>query len=309
MLETGALGRAEVLLSPGVFLRMGHDSAFRLTSGKVWDARLELLSGTALVEAAEIGKGNRLTLAHGGATVTIEKSGLYRLDAEPAALRVLSGKAVVEASGKKYEVKGGRMLALAGEAAVARFDRKRGDSLDAWSERRSARLAQANMAATRSIAGDGICRGRAFGCGTPCSEPTPLFRPACTTPAPTVSIFGGITTSSRRWQHPLTAAGVARRPASRQVAPLAAQLDPPVRVLTPAVAAVLAATTAAAGARRRHPADLQPPIRSKVTPAWPPSPQDAHWGRGEVVFMSVVGCGSPPEGLAAGCRQPIVLPG
>ncbi len=153
-LETGALGRAEVLLSPGVFLRMGHDSAFRLTSGKVWDARLELLSGTALVEAAEIGRGNRLTMAHGGATVTIEKSGLYRLDAEPAALRVLSGKAVVEASGKKYEVKGGRMLALTGQAAVTKFDRKRQDSLDAWSERRSARLAQANMAGTRSIAGE-----------------------------------------------------------------------------------------------------------------------------------------------------------
>lgn len=153
-LQTGALGRAEVLLSPGVFLRLGHDSAFRLTSGKVWDAKLELLGGTALVEAAEIGKGNRLAVAHNGATISIEKTGLYRLDAAPPAVRVLSGKAVVETAGKRIEVKGGRMLALTGEAVVTKFDRKREDSLDAWSQRRSARLAQANMAGTRSIIGE-----------------------------------------------------------------------------------------------------------------------------------------------------------
>src|SRR6202142_509406 len=51
-------GRAEVLLTPGVFLRMGENSSFRMITNRLIDTRLEFLSGAAVVEAENIGKDN-----------------------------------------------------------------------------------------------------------------------------------------------------------------------------------------------------------------------------------------------------------
>src|SRR5579863_2094018 len=40
-------GRAEVLLTPGVFLRIGENSAIRLVANNLSDTRVELLAGSA----------------------------------------------------------------------------------------------------------------------------------------------------------------------------------------------------------------------------------------------------------------------
>src|SRR6185369_11622494 len=48
------LGRAEILLTPGVFLRLDRDSSFRMVSNQLADTQVEILSGSALVEANEI---------------------------------------------------------------------------------------------------------------------------------------------------------------------------------------------------------------------------------------------------------------
>src|SRR5580700_8093552 len=42
-------GRAEVLLTPGVFLRMGDRSAIRLVANDLADTRVELQTGSAIV--------------------------------------------------------------------------------------------------------------------------------------------------------------------------------------------------------------------------------------------------------------------
>src|SRR5215467_9360195 len=44
-------GRAEVLFTPGVFLRIGEGSAIRMLSSKFSDTRLELLDGSVILEA------------------------------------------------------------------------------------------------------------------------------------------------------------------------------------------------------------------------------------------------------------------
>ncbi len=149
VLRTSNAGRAEVLLNPGVFLRVGRLSEVRLDSDRINDVRVGLLSGTVLVEAAYIPKGSRVTFTWQDVAVSIEKYGIYRLQAGPATLRVISGKAVVKAGGKMLEVKGGRMAALDGSGAITKFDRKDRDTLDVWSQQRSARLAQATLAALR----------------------------------------------------------------------------------------------------------------------------------------------------------------
>src|SRR4051812_21041028 len=48
-LRTG-LGRAEVLLVPGVFLRLGEETAVKMVDKRLADTRVELVSGTVMVE-------------------------------------------------------------------------------------------------------------------------------------------------------------------------------------------------------------------------------------------------------------------
>src|SRR5689334_8339432 len=48
-------GRAEVLLNPGAFLRMGENSSIRMVSNKLTDSRVEFLSGSVVIEADSSG--------------------------------------------------------------------------------------------------------------------------------------------------------------------------------------------------------------------------------------------------------------
>src|SRR5215467_10759511 len=49
-----AEGRAEVLLTPGVFLRLAENSSVRMISNSLADTRIEFVSGSAIIEIAEL---------------------------------------------------------------------------------------------------------------------------------------------------------------------------------------------------------------------------------------------------------------
>ncbi len=143
-----AEGRAEVALTPGVMLRLGENSSFRMVTNRLVDTRLELLTGSAVIEATEIVKDTHLTIVVKGSTVELAKGGLYRLDAEPGRLKVFEGSADVQAAGESLTVKSGRMVSLAGTVAIAeKFDTDETDSLDRWSRRRADIVAMANVSA------------------------------------------------------------------------------------------------------------------------------------------------------------------
>src|ERR1700722_13387550 len=46
-------GRAEVLLTPDVFLRLGQHTAIRMVANDLADTQVELLSGSAIVESGK----------------------------------------------------------------------------------------------------------------------------------------------------------------------------------------------------------------------------------------------------------------
>ena len=81
-------GRAEILLTPGVFLRLGENSAIRMLSTRLTDTRVEVLSGSAMIECTEMPKDNSIELVYKKASVRLQKQGLYRLDTEPASFQV-----------------------------------------------------------------------------------------------------------------------------------------------------------------------------------------------------------------------------
>ncbi len=122
-------GRAEVLLTPGVFLRLGENSSFRMITNRLIDTRLEFLSGTAIVEAEDVRTDNSVTMVYKDATVHILKKGVYRLDASPAELRVFDGVAEVAKGDSMIEVKEGHVVAF-DTLAVRRFDKTATDVLE-----------------------------------------------------------------------------------------------------------------------------------------------------------------------------------
>jgi hypothetical protein len=156
-LDTAA-GRAEVLLTPGVFLRVGEQSAIRMLSTALADTRVEMVSGNAMVEADTPMKDNLVTIVYKGYETTFTKHGVYEFQTEPAQLKVYSGEAMVSAGSQTVTVHEGHLLAFTAALAQERFDNKNGDSLYRWSKVRSEYISVANVSAAKS-AGSGYGNG------------------------------------------------------------------------------------------------------------------------------------------------------
>lgn len=145
-------GHAEVLLTPGVFLRLNKDTAVKMISPGLIDTRVEVLRGQAMVEATEVKKENNLRVLNSGATTQIEKEGLYRFDADRNLVAVYDGKAVVQEDDKTVDLKGGRAALLSTDQPLkaVKFDKNSAeDELYKWSKLRSEYLAEANAASAR----------------------------------------------------------------------------------------------------------------------------------------------------------------
>lgn len=144
-------GRAEVLLTPGTVLHLGENSSFRLITNRLIDTRLELLTGSAVVDVEEIAKDTSVTVVCKDGAIAMSKAGHYRFDAEPARIKVFFGIADVQIGGQHVEVTAGKMLGLTGDtASVEKFDRNDTDSLDNWARRRGDIMAMANVSAAKS---------------------------------------------------------------------------------------------------------------------------------------------------------------
>lgn len=169
--RTGADGRAEVLLNPGSYLRLGENSEFELTDSSLDTLRLKLTKGSALVEASIYGEGSPAIVtampklqgsifeaaarrASGfvieidtpQTQIAIVRSGIYRVNALPGetALYVRNGRAVVGRDG--VIVKEGKQATVAkgGAVEVAKFDKSQKDDLDLWSKHRAEEMARVN---------------------------------------------------------------------------------------------------------------------------------------------------------------------
>jgi hypothetical protein len=149
-------GRAEVLLTPGVFLRIGEQSAVKMLSNHLSDTRVEVIGGEALVECDEILKDNAVTVVYKNTTVAVTKHGLYAFDASLSRLRVYDGEVVVRNPSGQLTAKKGQEINLNdGPLMASKFDVKVGDPLIRWASRRSGYISMANVAAARSASGYG----------------------------------------------------------------------------------------------------------------------------------------------------------
>ncbi len=157
VLETGN-GKAEMLLTPGVFVRLSDHSAVRMVSASLTDTRVELLQGEAMVEADEVLKENRITVLDHGATTFIEKNGIYEFRAEQPMVAVFDGKLDVRQDDHSTEVGKGKELIL-GQSKTQKFDRDTAEATDplySWSRVRSEYVAEANMSTAQTFVVGGL---------------------------------------------------------------------------------------------------------------------------------------------------------
>jgi hypothetical protein len=162
-------GRAEMLLTPGVFLRVDGSSSVEMLSASLIDTKVKLREGRAMVEVTEIHTQNDLRVTEDGVTTQLEKTGLYDFDAAQRRVRVFSGKAVVFDGDHNVTVGGGHEVDLTREGALKaeKFnkDSYRESDLYRWSSLRSAYLAEANVDAARVYVTNGYYGPGWFGAG------------------------------------------------------------------------------------------------------------------------------------------------
>jgi hypothetical protein len=155
---TTQTGKVEILLTPGVFLRVADNSRVKMVSPGLANTAVELQKGRASVEVLDIHKENNIRINQDGASTQLLKNGLYEFDADHNQVRVYKGKADVYVGGQKVSLGGERELTLGteGKLRAHSFDtRQYADDFYRWCGLRSAYLSEASINAAQVYIGVG----------------------------------------------------------------------------------------------------------------------------------------------------------
>lgn len=166
-LSTGR-GRAEVLLAPGVILRLAENSRVRLTDTQLSDTQVEIEEGDALIEVLQLPEGGRIQIHLADTVTEFTRTGVYRFASVQKTLRVYGGEASVRSGSMTAVVKRGMKVSLDPGLALEKFDRKQTDALHNWAARRSFDLFMADPEARQKqnhwqSAGAGYMENKNFG--------------------------------------------------------------------------------------------------------------------------------------------------
>ncbi|MGH9688749.1 MAG: hypothetical protein ACRD5K_16825 [Candidatus Acidiferrales bacterium] len=144
-------GRVEVLLTPGVFLRLGNDTSATMVSPSLTDTKVKIASGEATVEVDEYHSEQNLMIAEGDSTSYLVHTGLYDFVSQQGVVRVIKGQAVVVQNDHHVRVNSGQEVNLYPETARLKAKKfnvgqyKKEDPLYSWTKLRSQYLAEANV--------------------------------------------------------------------------------------------------------------------------------------------------------------------
>ncbi|HWA94003.1 MAG TPA: hypothetical protein VG844_05330 [Terracidiphilus sp.] len=147
-------GRAEILLTPGVFLRLDHATRIKMISPDLTRTQVNVESGRIAVEVDQLFPQNDIVIGDNGVYTELVKTGLYEFTTNQPAVMVFDGKAAVQIGGGKYRtVKAHHMFTLeeqdqgrplAKEKPVGFNVRDAQGEFYNWSSLRSEYLAQDN---------------------------------------------------------------------------------------------------------------------------------------------------------------------
>src|SRR5579884_794725 len=144
------LGRAEVLLTPGVFLRIDQNSSIRMLATAFSDTRVELLGGSAIVEVTEQTPNTAVALVYKNWRIRVPQTGVYRIDTEPSAqVRAYRGEVEIAAEGTRNGVtaKEGEIVPLAAVLVPEPSTSGGNDDFKYWATIRSQSISEDNTVA------------------------------------------------------------------------------------------------------------------------------------------------------------------
>ncbi len=153
-------GKVEMLMTPGVFLRLDDNSMVKMVSPDLVMTQVELDKGRAGVEVDEIHNQNDLQVIDGGVTTRLNKHGYYEFDANHPEAMVFKGEAHAQVNDNKWiAIKDHHELALNEGPQLAKEkpqdfnedDAK--DELYNWNSLRSEYMAEANNQMASEYAG------------------------------------------------------------------------------------------------------------------------------------------------------------
>ncbi len=154
-IKTGQ-GMAEILLSPGSFLRLGKASELTLDAAGTRGISARLQRGEALLEVLDAGAA--LTIEENGVTAIVQSPGLYEFDQKQSMVAVYAGQVRLNKNGRQ-------LVATAGLGVGTRRFRVFGTSPDpgnallSWSRSRSEQLSIESRASAQENTGSGRLRG------------------------------------------------------------------------------------------------------------------------------------------------------
>jgi len=153
---TGADGKAEILLNPGSYVRLGANSAFEFESTALDDVRLRMHRGSALLEVLGA-EDFDISLAAESSKFTLLETGIYRIDVAAdgkASVSVIKGRVRTGDVSDKPFGKGKKAAFSGNDYAIAKFDRDEKDDLDIWSRDRAKSLSKLSASLRRDTIRD-----------------------------------------------------------------------------------------------------------------------------------------------------------
>lgn len=146
-------GRAEILLTPGVFLRLDENSTIRMRTTALADTRVEFLQGCILLDTIDALADNHVTLIYKDSQIRFPKSGVYRIDFDTATLQAYSGEAEVLHDGKTSPVDDSHLFFLTLDLTTKKLDASEDEFYD-WARDRSNTISAENQLASQGDSGD-----------------------------------------------------------------------------------------------------------------------------------------------------------
>lgn len=142
--STGDDGRAEILLNPGSYMRIGKNTEFEFKTTSLDDLQIRLNSGSALFEVFASNEFTVRVITPKAKFLLVE-SGVFRVDATTdggAKISVLRGKALMADNVATLLKKGQFGFMKDGSSSVGKLNGEPSDDLEAWSKSRGKDLAK-----------------------------------------------------------------------------------------------------------------------------------------------------------------------
>jgi hypothetical protein len=194
-----ARGRVELMLTPGVFLRLDENSSIKLISAALTATTVEFLHGSALLDALAAEGEIPVTLRYKDASVRFDQPGLFRIDSETGVLQAYSGEATVEQRSKKTSIGPSRLYFFELGTDTKKFSDGTDDEFFDWARNRNQVIAEENQQA--SAADDDADLGGALG-NAPLFHYNPPMLPQLGTVYPSDGLFYSSYAASPFWTLP-----------------------------------------------------------------------------------------------------------